>query len=67
MRTSDPIGRWGPYDGQRRAARLSDLEAIVNDVHNLDRLTWSIIPTVTVRPAKPGRPTGGIARVVFEV
>ena len=22
MRTSDPIGRWAPYDGQRRAARV---------------------------------------------
>ena len=21
MRTSDPIGRWAPYDGQRRLAR----------------------------------------------
>ena len=21
MRTSDPIGRWAPYDGQRRAAK----------------------------------------------
>lgn len=21
MRTSDPIGRWGPYDSKRRAAR----------------------------------------------
>lgn len=50
-----------------RSLDLSDLEAIVNDVHNLDRSTWSIIPTVTVRPTKPGRPTGGIARVVFEV
>ena len=22
MRTSDPIGRWAPYDGQRLAARV---------------------------------------------
>ena len=22
MRTSDPIGRWAPYDGQRRTARV---------------------------------------------
>ena len=27
MRTSDPTGRWGPYDGQRRRARARGIAA----------------------------------------
>ena len=51
MRTSDPIGRWAPYEEQRRHARAHGVAAVLLLAVGLDALLYAFaVAGVQVAP-----------------